>query len=373
MSESFDGKVALRDRAYRHEFEGCYAVGQAATNRFRVASALPRKLQELGLSPEAVLQRAALPASLFHQPKILVTTEELFALYRSISEASGDPAIGLKLGTEERVERYHPMAIAAVSTRSLRDALARIARYKQLTCPEKIHVVERRDECVVQFEWLLAEDDEPELLVDVCFAWVVGIARRGGGRTMNPKRVEFQRKPQNRAMYEHHFGCSVRFQAKQNVLVFSRTDLDRPFVTHNPELLAIVAPQLEAELKEQLAQKTIQEQVKGTVKRMLGGHRPGLRDVAVELRVSMRTLQRRLAEEQISFQQLMQEARRELARHYLLHSALELNETAYLLGYEDTNSFFRAFRTWEGTSPGEWRIAHMNDVSQPRNRNASAP
>jgi transcriptional regulator GlxA family with amidase domain len=39
----------------------------------------------------------------------------------------------------------------------------------------------------------------------------------------------------------------------------------------------------------------------------------------------------------------MHEARRELARHYLQHSSLELNETAYLLGYEDAHSFFRAF------------------------------
>lgn len=48
-----------------------------------------------------------------------------------------------------------------------------------------------------------------------------------------------------------------------------------------------------------------------------------------------------------------------MARHYLSHSALELNETAYLLGYEDANSFFRAFQRWEGTSPGEWRALHV--------------
>jgi AraC-like DNA-binding protein len=67
------------------------------------------------------------------------------------------------------------------------------------------------------------------------------------------------------------------------------------------------------------------------------------------------TLQRRLADERITFQELIAEARRELARHYLQHSSLELNETAYLLGYEDANSFFRAFQQWEGTSPGAWR------------------
>jgi len=74
-------------------------------------------------------------------------------------------------------------------------------------------------------------------------------------------------------------------------------------------------------------------------------------------------LQRRLTEQGITFQRLLEEARRELARHYLLHSSRELNETAYLLGYEDANSFFRAFHHWEGTSPGQWRV--LQRKSQP--------
>ncbi len=43
--------------------------------------------------------------SFFHQEKIFVTTEALFALWRAIAELSADPAIRLKLGTESRVER----------------------------------------------------------------------------------------------------------------------------------------------------------------------------------------------------------------------------------------------------------------------------
>ena len=103
-----------------------------------------------------------------------------------------------------------------------------------------------------------------------------------------------------------------------------------PFVTHNGELLAMLAPQLEAELASQRLRQTVPDQVKQTLKRLLAGQRPTIQEVARELNLSARTLQRRLTEAGITFQQVLEEARRELARHYLLQSSLELNETAYL-------------------------------------------
>jgi AraC-like DNA-binding protein len=316
---------------------------------------LIRRLHDLGVSSEAVLRHAGLPLTLFDHERILVTTDELFALFRGMHHTNHDPAFGLKLGSEDRVERYDPIAIAALYASSFRDALQRAARYKQLTCPEAINVSERGGECLVEFEWPLAEDDEPALLIDVCFAWLTEIARRGTAGAIKAKRIEFKRQETERAVYESHFGCPVVFRASKNLLVFAQEDLTRPFVTHNADVLAMVAPQLDAELAQHLAQRTIRDQVKATLKRKLAGQRPELRGMARELGMSARTLQRRLSDERVTFQQLVTEARRELARHYLRHSSLELNETAYLLGYEDPNSFFRAFQQWEGTSPGEWR------------------
>ena len=333
-------------------------------NFFRVSSTLPRKLEELGLSPGVVLRRAGLPMGLFSQEKIFLSTEEFFALHEGIAQSSDDPGIGLKLGNEERVERYDPVKLAAISARSFEDAVERISRYKQLTCPEAIRVVQRGNESAIQFVWLLAHEKEPALLVDVCFAWIVSMAQRGIGRPISPKRVEFQRASVNREVYEAHFHCQVRFKAKQDALVFSKADMELPFVSHNADLLATVAPQLEAELRKQTAQKTFSEQVKGILKQLIAGQRPGIQDLARELHLSARTLQRRLADEGTTFQSLLDDARRELARHYLLHSTRELNETAYLLGYEDANSFFRAFHNWEGTSPGQWRLLQTN--SHPR-------
>jgi hypothetical protein len=56
-------------------------------NRFRVSSTLPRKLEELSISPDTVLRQASLPKGLFKLERILVTTEEFFALYRGIAGA----------------------------------------------------------------------------------------------------------------------------------------------------------------------------------------------------------------------------------------------------------------------------------------------
>src|SRR5260370_16032448 len=333
------------------------------TNRFRVSTALPRKLEELGLSPETVLRQAGLPMGLFNQEKILVSTEEFFAFYRGIAETTNDTGFGLKLGTEERIEHYDPITVAGLSARSFRDAVQGLSLYKQLPCPEEIRLVERGNECAVQFVWLLAHEKEPPLLVDVCFAWIVSIGRRGTRRPVNPKRVELQRASAYRDIYETHFRGPVKFKANQNALVFSKADMELPFVTHNADLLAIVAPQLEAELAQQLAQKTFSEQAKGILKQLLADQRPGIQDLARDLHLSTRTFQPRLTEQGITLQRLLEEARRELARHYLLHSSRELNETAYLLSYEDATSFFPAFHPSEATSPSQWRV--LQSKSQP--------
>jgi len=328
------------------------------TNRFRIHGTLGRRLEELGVSSVAVLRRAGLPMGLFDQSKIMVTTEEMFALYSAIREISVEAGIGLKLGSEDRPERYNPVAIAALYSRSFGDALKRIARYKRLVSPQEIRVTEGAAECSVEFVWLLAESTEAPTWIDMCFAWTLTIGRRGTGREINPLRVEFRRPESHRRLYEKHFGCPVKFGARRNKLIFRAEDVTQPFVTYNPELLELVAPQLEAELKQQLTGVSLKEQAKGTLKRLLVGEKPRLEDVAAELRISARTLQRRLLEEGMTFHNLVEEARREMARHYLRQPSLELNETAYLLGYEDPNSFIRAFHRWEGISPGEWRSIH---------------
>jgi AraC-like DNA-binding protein len=323
--------------------------------RFRLSPLSVIRLQDNGLSPEAVERRAGLPPGFLREGKILLSTDQLFAFWEAVGEISGDPAIGLKLGSETRTERLDLVSLAALSAASFRDALARAARYKQLTCPEEIHVKTRGRECMVRFHWLHAEGGESAVLTDVCFAWIVALAHRGTAGAVQPLRIELARPARDKRMYEAHFGCTVRFKTAHSALFFRAADLDRAFETHNVDLLDVLTPQLDAELVSRQTEDDARDQVKAVLRRSLAGGRPDLRDVARQLASSPRTLQRRLGDLGVSYHQVLEEARRDLASRYLSQSSLELSEVAYLLGYEDANSFVRAFSRWEGIPPGRWR------------------
>lgn len=324
------------------------------SKHFRVSGSTFLKLEELGVRASAVLRRAGLPQEFSNQPRVLMRTEELFALWRAIGEVSANPAIGIQLGTETKTERFTPVGLAALSSANFGAAVDQMARFKQLTCPEEIRQEKDDEEWNIQFRWLLAEEVEPTALIECCFAWVLSIGRLGTGTRLSPLRVELQPRAHVKTL-ERHFGCPVVFGTVRNAIVFRATDAQRPFVTRNAELLAILVPQFEEELKQENEDKNFVERVRLAVQQKLTGRRPTIEDIADALHVSHRTLQRRLQDEGYSFQRVLEEARHQLARHYLNNSVLELNEAAYLLGYEDSNSFVRAFRTWEGVPPARWR------------------
>lgn len=324
---------------------------------FRVAGRLGLKLEELGVPVSAVLRSAGLQRDLFQQIRVLVTTEELFALWRAIGEVSKEPAIGLKLGTETKTERFHPSGIAALSTENFGAAVKHIARYKQLTCPEEILQEVADGEWTIRFRWVLAVESEPHALVEYCFAWMQTIARHGSGTKISPLRVDLVQPRMHNRLLERYFGCEVHTGAAHNALVFREEDAKCPFITRNPELLDMLAPQFDREL-ERHAPNSFTELVRDAIQQRLTGHRPNIEDIARDLHVSARTMQRRLQDAGSSYQRVLDEARHQMARYYLGNSVLELNEAAYLLGYDDANSFVRAFRNWEGIPPGQWREVH---------------
>src|SRR5436190_8064250 len=197
------------------------------TDRFKITKGWAQRFTAEKISVPALLRRAGLPANLFEQDdKIYVTTAEIFALWRSVAELSPEPGFGLKLGTELRFERSHPVSIAGVCSRTFGDALERLARYKQLTCPEEIRVRRKAQETSVEFFFPEAREVQPDIMVDLGLSWILNVGRRGTDGEITPLRLEVSRPAQHRAMLERHFGCPVHFKSNRDALIFRSSDLD---------------------------------------------------------------------------------------------------------------------------------------------------
>lgn len=334
----------------------------AQADRCKVPQAFWRAVEQIGIPPAALLRQAWLPATLHLGGQAFVTTTQYFALMRALAELSGDPALGIRMVREVDTAAHPPSSLSAFYARDYRDGLARLARFKRLCTPEQLRVVEAAGECSITVDWPFATEAEPAISVDITFASLVELGRRGTGRAIAPRRVEFARAGPVNPIHAAYFGCPIRTGASRDLLVLDGADLDRPFPGHNPELLEMLTPALGAALSELAAQNSVAEQVKIVLKRSLASGQPNLSDVAKQLGMSERTLQRRITEEGSSFRELLAEARREMGRRLLADLATDIEEVACLLGYQDTASFYRAFRQWEGMPPNRWREMQMHQA-----------
>jgi AraC-like DNA-binding protein len=294
-----------------------------------------------------------------------VTTAQYFDLWRALEELSHNPAIGLVMTIDTDTSVHPPATMSAFFAKDFRDGLMRLARFKRLCTPEELRLHEQGGEAIVAVDWVHASGHEPDAAADVTFAAILELGRRGTGRHIVPVSVEMTRPGPLTATHRDYFGAPVVLNAPRNALVLATADLDRPFAGHNPELLAILTPALSMALDEIEAQASLPEQVKIVLKRRLASGKPELSDLAEALGLSERTLQRRIGEAGTSFRRLLEASRQELGREMLASGANGTDEIAYLLGYQDTSSFYRAFREWGGVTPNQWREANSGRENVP--------
>ena len=314
------------------------------------------RLKRAGLDVDAILHRANLPRSRFSVAKPQGTTAEFFALWRAVEEQSGaDAGLGIRIGVEALPDETNVVSLAAMHSDTLGEGLRKLARYKRLVCPEQISIDVEDGEARLSFEWLLADGAPPALLTDIIFAGITNLAQRGTMTHVRPRRLEFTRRRANEAMLRRHFRCELRFDAVHDVLVFDEAALALPMVHRNAQLLAVLVPGLDRALAQDDHARTLADDVRMALSETMCGDRPAIAKVAKSLGMSPRTMQRRLGELGTTYQGVLDEVRRQSARRLLADTDLGTGEVAFLLGFEEVNSFARAFHTWEGITPARWR------------------
>ena len=177
-------------------------------------------------------------------------------------------------------------------------------------------------------------------------------------RDLTPLAVELVTPaPADDTRHRAAFGVPPRFGQPVNRFLMAEADLLQPIPTHNPSLWALHEQLVEAELGQlgSLGQSLVSAKVRTEISRMLHLGEPRREDVAARLHLTDRTLQRRLQAESVSFQQLLDDTRSELARQYLADPRRSLAEVADQLGFSDQSNLFRACKRWFGMPPGQYR------------------
>jgi AraC-like DNA-binding protein len=321
---------------------------------------------------DAVLRRAQLPRSRFRTGRPQGTTAEFFALWRAVEQIGAEADLGLRLGAEILSDYQDVAVLATLHSATLGEGLQKLARYKRLACPEKVWLDVEDGEARLRFEWILAEDDPPTLVTDLLFAFILSLAQRGTNKPIKPRRVELTRRRSNEAMLRRHFRCELRFDAPHDLMVFDESTLALPMVNRNAQLLSVLLPGLELAVTRDDDERTFSDDVRVALSETMCGDRPAITKVAKSLGMSARTLQRRLGEIGTTYQDVLDDVRQRAARRLLANTDLGMGEITFLLGFEEVNSFMRAFRAWERTTPTEWRARATVGRKEPQNKSRPA-
>lgn len=162
-------------------------------------------------------------------------------------------------------------------------------------------------------------------------------------------------RPSQTDIYEKMFNCPVKFDTEQTRIFLPREILDIPIAHSDPFLFQILCKEADRILAEMPKEDSFAEIVNNTIIRALQDNHAHIEYVARSLNISARVLQKNLKEKDLSFQEMLNEIRFNLAIKFLQDENLSIADISFLLAYRDQTSFNRAFKNWTGMAPSQWR------------------
>lgn len=311
-----------------------------------------------GLDVQRLLHGARIEFAELDKPGARIATDAVIRLWDLAIRWSGNPALGIDRELVARFVNFDVVGHAMLSSADLRSGLNNLSRY--LAVISDATTIDLEDG--KGHSWLALSHIGNTLRVPrqrqeyailtllILCDWLIR-------REVRPLAAEFIfPEPVCELPYRKAFNCPLRFGQPATRLLLSDTDLATPLPSRNPAMLALHERLMDEQLTS-MGAVSIRNRVREELMSRLGQGEPRREDIAALLALTDRTFQRRLRAEGTSYQQLLDEARCELARKYLAQEGLALSAISDLLGFGDPSNVFRACKRWFGVSPGAYRKA----------------
>lgn len=321
-------------------------------------------LRKVVAAAGADLDRAALLASVGLDPESegdvarMISDDDYYTLLeRILAESGGAGALSLRVGASMDCDDYGAFGLAWKAAPSLRGSFARAELYWRLLTS----VVEYELVPEARGAWFTVRrrgQPRPGMCLsnEATLASVLSLIRQVSPGDFAPLEVRFShRAMSDPAAYSTYFGCRVVFDADRDAMLVSADRLAARNRLGDEAITRFLLPHLDRELDRVTARDGLRGQVQDAVAGSLSEGVPRMAAIARDLGMGERTLQRRLAEEGLSFQALVDAARRDLAEGLLTQSDYSLAEIAFLTGFSEQSAFSRAFKRWTARTPAAFR------------------
>ena len=322
-----------------------------------LASRLATKYVEReGVDPAPLLARSDLsPTALFGLARISVSSQVKFL--EIVSREVGDEWIGMTLAADLELRELGMLYYVAASSTTLGDALKRLERYARLGNEALVVRLKKAPVCCLELSYSGIPRHIDRHQIEFLAAVFVKLCRKLACRNLTPRTVTFMHhRSGDLSRVRHQMGCQVTFDAEADEVQFDIAWLDVRLVGEDPFLNRLMMKSCEEALTIRPSNVSpFRTLVENAIAPLLPHADAQAGTVAKRIGMSKRTFARRLKSEGLTFSQILDELRRDLATRYLEDPALSVSKIAWLLGFHQPSAFTRACRRWTKKSPSENR------------------
>jgi AraC-like DNA-binding protein len=361
------GAAALKARRLARRVGARLGASRAATLaepfiplvRAKALERLPHILEKLGARFEDILRRVGLPNVPLDRPDAFLPFRDVLAVVAEAERQTGHDHLSLQLATAGGVDALGDYGSYITIAATLQEAIARAGQYVgwHALC-SRLSLTLEGSTVVWRYHLSTAIRDDRRHAYLFSLAVMRNVVRLAAGSSWMPAELRVEAGP---AKHPHEltdaFGDRIMWNAGENALVFPEALLACR-IASNPRR-SNLSDEVAVGLAAAPPPPGLVGSLRPLIRSLLPAGCPGVALVARLSGLSLRSFQRELAEAGLSFSELVEQARLELALSLMRDPAIPLTEVALELGYSDSANFTRAFRRWTGLAPRRYRQAAL--------------
>ena len=316
-------------------------------------------LERCGYSSREVFARTGVDVEQVFVPGTRLLLRDAAPLWRHAAEVTGKPFIGLEIAGDAPPLQADTTAIAMMASRNYYEALQRFSRLSHIIC-DAVEIDLVRDRNELRLDFIVHPEDRdcmPREAMDPSLLIPLGLLGKGMIEPSGIRQLRFECEHPGAAIAEHIAGIfpiPTRFDCDNYGISICWDSSLRQNPYWNPALAQLCEELVLKDLAA-LDDSNLIVRTRKILLDQLAGGTPQLGKVAALLNITERQMQRKLKAVGTSFGELLDQVRLDLALRYLQDPRMTMVDISLSLGFHDQSNFVKAFKRWQGETPGHYR------------------